>query len=336
MTAGLRTLLADLQRLADYAVPLALRAVCELHVADHLAAAPRRVEDLAEATGTHPASLYRVLRALACRGVFTETEPGRFGLTPMGQLLRGDHPLSVRDAYPLIGADLRAWTRLPETLRTGRAAFEEAHGQGYYDYLADHPEDSARFDGSVRAQNALVLRALLSAYDWAECGHLVDVAGGDGTFLAGLLARFTSLRGTVFDLPHVVARAPEALRRAGVSDRCEVVSGSFFDAVPRGADTYLLKTILHDWDDRRAGKILRAVREAMRPDSTVLVLEALLPPGDEFHIGKLLDVHSLVLAGGLDRSEADYRELFAASGLAAVRIRPTPVLTVLEVRRDDT
>jgi hypothetical protein len=322
-----------LQELADYVVPLCLRAVCELAVADHLVDGPRTVEELAAATGTHAPSLHRALRALACKGIFTEVSPGRFGLTPMAQLLRGDHPLSVRDAYPLLPADLVAWSRLDHTLRTGEAAFPHAHGVDYYDHLAADPTASARFDRSVHAQNRLVLRTLLSAYDWAGCGTVVDVAGGNGAFLAGLLARFRGLRGVVFDLPHVVAGAPEVLAAKGVADRCQVVPGSFFHTIPTGGDTYLLKTILHDWDDERAVAILRGIAAAMPSDGRLVVLEALLPDGDDYHVGKLLDLHSLVTVAGPDRGTAELEALFRAAGLEPVRVTPTRSLAIMEVRR---
>jgi hypothetical protein len=318
--------------LADYVVPLALRAVCELRVADHLAAGPRPVEELAAATGAHAPSLRRALRALACKGIFTEVSPGRFGLTPMAQLLRGDHPLSVRDAYPLLPADLAAWSRVDHTLRTGQAAFPHAHGVAYYDHLATDPDASARFDRSVHAQNRLVLRTLLSAYDWAGCGTIVDVAAGNGAFLAGLLARFRSLRGVVFDLPHVVAGAPAVLESAGVAERCVIVPGNVFDTVPAGGDTYLLKTILHDWDDERAGAILRGIAGVMPSRGKLIVLEALLPDGDQFHIGKLLDLHSLVTVAGPDRGLAELESLFTAADLALSRVVHTPSLAIMEVR----
>ncbi len=316
--------------------PALARKAASSAVADsafpQLAAGPRPVEELAAATGTHAPSLHRALRALACKGIFTEVSPGRFGLTPMAELLRGDHPLSVRDAYPLIPADLSAWSHVDHTLRTGEAAFPHAHGTTYYDHLAADPDASARFDRSVHTQNRLVLRTLLSAYDWGGCGTIVDVAAGNGAFLAGLLARFRSLHGVVFDLPHVVAGAPAVLESAGVADRCVIVPGSFFDAVPSGGDTYVLKTILHDWDDERAGTILRGIAKAMPEHGKLIVLEALLPAGDGFHIGKLLDLHSLVTVAGPDRGRPELESLFAKEDLELTRVVPTQSLAIMEVR----
>jgi hypothetical protein len=321
-----------MQEQADYIVPMSIRAVCDLRIADRLVAGPRGVEELAAETGTHAPSLRRVLRALACKAVFEEVAPGRFGLTPLAELLRSDHPLSLAAAYPLLPADVRAWARFDHTVRTGTSAFEHLFGQRYYDYLAVHPEEAARFDASVECQSRLVLRLLHTAYDWASLGTVVDVGGGTGQFLAGLLARYRRLRGVLLDLPHVVARAPAVLERAGVADRCEVVAGSFFDAVPAGADTYLLKTILHDWRDEDALSVLRVVRGAMRPDSRLVALEALLTPGDTPEIGRLLDLHSLVLVEGPDRDADDLGRLLAAAGLELVRVVPTSTLSVLEAR----
>jgi hypothetical protein len=327
-----REVLARVQEVANYFVPLTLRAVAGLGVADLLARGPRTIAELAAETNTHEQSLYRALRALAGSGIFTEIEPRRFALTPAAQLLRSDHPLSVRDAYPLLAADVEAWAHVDHSLRTGESAFAHVHGRPYYDFLAEDHAAAERFDRSVRAQSRLVLRTL-SSYDWSRLGTVVDVGAGDGTFLAGLLRRYRSLRGVVFDLPHVVRGTPDVLEAAGVADRCEVVAGSFFDGVPTGADTYLLKTILHDWDDESAGRILRAVRAAMRPDSLLVVLEALLPPGDEYHVGKLLDLHSLVLVAGPDRDENGYAALLAAAGLRLERVTPTSTLAIMDVRR---
>jgi SAM-dependent methyltransferase len=322
-----------LQELADYIVPFALRSACELGVADELRGGPRPVAEVAAAVGADADALHRVLRALAAKGVFAEAEPGRWTLTPLAELLRSDHPLSLRDTFfPLLPADVRAWARFHYTLRTGRPAFDHVHGRSFYDHLAEHSDDARRVDASVRAQNRLVLRTLLSGYDWGSCGTVVDVGGGTGSFLAGLLVRFRALRGVLLDAPHVAERAPAVLAQAGVEERCEVVAGDFFASVPARADTYLLKTILHDWPDDRALQILSAVRAACRPDSRLVVLEALLPPGDAFHLGKLVDLNSLVLAGGPDRDRAELEDLLRLGGFEVVRAVPTTTLAILECR----
>jgi hypothetical protein len=328
---GLYEDMTRLQELADYTVPITLRAVCDLGIADLLADGPREVGDLAARTGCDADALRRALRALACRGIFSETAPGTFASTRLAQLLRSDHPLSMRDAYPLLPADLTAWAHIDQALITGGGTFEPQHGQHYYDYLACHPDEARRFDASVSAQSRLLLRVIAKSYDWASCHTVVDVAGGDGTFLAGLLTRHKHLRGVVFDLPHVAVRARAVVSRAGITGRCAVVAGNVFAGVPARADTYLLKTILHDWDDDRAVAILRGISRMMPPEGRVLVLEAILPEGDYYHVGKLLDLHSLVLVGGPDRSEGQLAELFAAARLRLASVTQTSALAVLEV-----
>jgi SAM-dependent methyltransferase len=323
---------ARLRALGDLVVPLALRAACALELADRLAAGPACAADLAAATATEAGALTRLLRLLARCGVFAEPEPGVFALAPMGEFLRGDHPLSLRDGYPLIPPDLIAWGQVGYALRTGRSAFEHAHGCPYYEFLAREPELQARFNRSVEAQNRLMLRPLLAAYDWPARGTVVDIAAGTGTLLAGLLARRPGLQGVLFDLPHVVAEAGDRLEEPGVAGRCRIVAGSYFEAVPAAADLYILKTVLHDWDDERALDILGVVRRAATPGSRLLVIEPLLPPGDTFHMGKLLDLNSLVLVAGPDRGAEDLRALLHTARFTVIRTIRTETLGILEAQ----
>jgi hypothetical protein len=320
-----------LAELADYVLPFAIRAVCELGVADHLVDGPVPVTDLAERCSADPGALQRVLRALAGKGIFTESEPGVFGLTPLAQPLRRDHPVSLRDAYPFLVGDLHAWARFDYTLRTGCSAFEHVHGMGYWDYMADHPEDSKRFDGSQAAGTRLELRTMLSAYDsWAGLTSVVDVGGGNGQFLAGLLARFPDMHGTLFDQPHVVANAHDLLREAGLTDRCTVVGGSVFDEVPPGADAYLLKRFLWSWTDDRAHTLLSRVRAAMREDSRLLLHEPVVYPGDSAEVGKIYDLILLAMGGGCARSEEELGVLLDGVGLRITRVMPTPMFPLVE------
>lgn len=323
---------ARLTEMADYVVPFTLRAVCDLRVADHLADGPRTVEELAELTGSHAPTLARALRALACRGVFAEVCPGVFGLTDLAEPLRSDHPLSLRAAYPLLAPEVAAWGRLDHTLRTGEAAFDVVHGTGFWSFMAGHPEDSARFDASQEAVTRRELRSALGAYDWAALGTVVDVGGGNGTFLAGLLAAYPGLRGELLDQPHVVAPAARVLAEAGVEGRCTVHGGSFFDRVPAGGDAYLLKRILYGWDDRRALELLRTVRAAMAPGSVLLLMEPLVESGNEFSWGKLYDLLLVTMGGGGARSREQLAGLFAAAGLEIVRVIPTRMLPIVEAR----
>lgn len=320
-----------LTELADYIVPFALRVVCDLGVADHLVAGPRPIGELAAATGSDPSSLRRVLRALACRGVFTETETDVFGLTALAEPLRTDHPLSLRAAYPLLAGDVTAWAHFDHSVRTGEPSFDHAHGQSYWDYLTEHPDELRRFNASQQAATRLELRTLLPAYEWTDLRTVVDVGGGNGAFLAGLLARHRHLTGVLFDQPDMAAQAAGVLAEAGVTDRCETRGGSFFDEVPAGADAYLLKRILYGWDDDRAVRLLQTVRAGMKDDSRLLVLEPVLQPGNEFDVGKTYDLLLFAMAGGRVRSAEHIDELAGAAGLRLSRVLPTMMLPIVEL-----
>ncbi|GAA3734234.1 methyltransferase [Salinactinospora qingdaonensis] len=324
-----------LTELADYIVPFALRVICDIGLADHLVDGPRPVDELAEATGTHAPSLHRALRALACRGIFTETEPGTFALTPLAEPLRADHPFSVQECFPLMPPDVMSWGRMDHSLRTGEPAFEALHGTGYYDYFTapERAEDARRFELSSESVNPFVLRTVLPAYDWGSMATLVDVGGGYGTFATGLLERHPHMSATILDQPHIAEVAKEKVAAGPVADRCTVTGGDFFESVPAGAEGYLLKTVLHDWDDERAGQILRAVRAAMAPESRLVVVESLREDGDDADdVGKVMDVKAMVLFGGHARTQEEFDALFAAAGLRRSRVVATPTMTVLEAR----
>ena len=311
-----------LAQLGDYVVPFAIRAVCELGVADHFGGGSRSVQQLAASVGAHPETLFRVLRALTFKGLFAETRPGWYELTSLGDLLRSDHPFSMRAALPLLAADLDAWAHLDHSVRTGGAAFEHVYGMSYYRYLRDHPLTSRRVDASLESLNRVVTRTLVGACDWSRYATLADIGGGNGSFLAGVLARHPDLYAILFDLPHVAEHAGEVLRAAGVAERCQIVAGDYFAGVPR-ADAYVLKTVLHDWDDSRAVAILRNIAAVMPENGHVLLLEALLSPDNTFDLGKLMDINSLVLAGGPDRRAEDYESLLQSAGLELLEVRRT-------------
>lgn len=322
-----------LSELADYVVPFAIRAVCSLGVADHLIDGPLPVPDLAKRCNAEPVALQRALRALAGKGIFTECEPGVFGLTALAQPLRSDHPVSLGDAYPLLPGDLQAWAHFDYTLRTGLSSFEYVHGMGYWEYMAEHPEESKRFDGSQAAGTRMEVRTVLSAYDsWAGLTSVVDLGGGNGTFLIGMLSRLRHMRGTLFDQPHVVAGAPALLSAAGLTERIAVKGGSFFDdEIPPGADAYLLKRVLWSWTDDHAHTLLTRVRAAMRDDSRLLVHEPVAFPGDTDEVGKAYDLILLAMGGGCARTEEQLRALFGGAGLRINRVIPTPMFPLVEV-----
>ena len=313
-----------LRLLLGFRVSQAIVVAAELGLADLLASGPRTTDDLAAAAGVHAPSLYRVLRLLASEGVFAETEAGRFALTPMAAALRRDAPGPVRAHALQIGqgAVWRAWGSLGHAVRTGATAFEHVHGVDFFGYYRQHPEARARFDQLMAAQTAAAARAVAAAYDFSPLRTVVDVGGGRGALAIGLLEAHPHLRGIVFDQPAVVAEARPAIEAAGVTERCETVGGDFFAAVPEGGDAYLLKYILHDWDDERALAILRACRRAMPDDGRLLVVEVLVPRGNGPSYAKSLDVNMLVNLGGRERTEAEYRALYAAAGFDLTRTIP--------------
>ncbi|MGP0052649.1 MAG: methyltransferase [Solirubrobacteraceae bacterium] len=321
-----------LTELADYFIPFTIRAVAELGVADLLADGPRTVEELAADTGTHAPSLRRALRALACKGVFAELQDGRFALTPTAELLRSDHPLSLRDAYHLMPSDVAAWAHLDHSVRTGEPAFDHVHGRSLWSWLAEHPADGERFDRGMQSMTRLELRGLTGAYDWSGMSLLVDVGGGNGALLAGLLAQHPGLRGRLFDLPHVVAAAGPVLAGAGVADRCEVHPGSFFDAVPPGGDAYLLKRILYGWNDEGARRILRSVRAAMGRQARMLVIEPVAGVADPSGFSATLDLVMLAVDGGRARTVEELSALLCTEGLRLTRTVPTMMFPIVEAR----
>jgi hypothetical protein len=323
----------ELTALAAYFIPFTIRTVCEMGIGDLLADGPLGIQEIARRTDTHAPSMYRALRALASRGVLEEREDRTFALTAMGDLLRSDHPLSLRDTYCQMPEDVAAWQHLGHSLRTGEPAFDHVHGAHLWDYLAEHPEVSERFDRGMQAMTRPELLAVSSSFAWEGLSTVVDVGGGNGAFLAGLLRRHRQLQGTLFDLPHVVDRADEVLLAAGVADRCEVVAGSFFGEVPAGADAYLLKRIVYGWDDDGALALLRQVRAAMSRDSRILVIEPIDRPGNEDQMARILDLLMLVVDGGRARSPHDLAELFTVAGLELTEVLDTMAFPIVVGRR---
>lgn len=314
----------------------ALTVAAELGIADLLRDGPRGVDDLAAATGTHPPTLYRVLRALASIGVFREDTDRRFALTAMGEYLRRDHPLSVDPAARMFGGayEWRAWGELAHSVATGENAAEHALGMDVWEHRRRNPEDGEVFDAAMRTFSRGNNAAVLAVHDFGRYKVVADIAGGTGAVLAAVLAAHPQARGILFDQAQVVDAAGPVLRDAGVADRVDVVAGDFFATVPEGADAYLLVRILHDWTDADALRILRTVRAAMTPDARLLVLDAVVGPPNEDPLVKFLDLMMLVSAGGRERTETEWRDLLAAGGLELVdATRATANLHVIEAVR---
>jgi O-methyltransferase domain/Dimerisation domain len=304
-----------------------LYVVTKLGVADLLKDGPESCDELAQSTGVHAPSLYRVLRALASLGVFTEVDAGRFGLTPLAAWLQTGIPGSFR-AMPILmgeGFNHRTFGDLLFSVKTGEPAFDRIYGMGFFEYLAQNPEAAGIFNEAMTAAGATVENpAVAAAYDFSGIGTVVDIAGGQGGLLAAILTANPGVKGILFDQPAVTESARSQLQAAGVADRCELVGGDFFEAALPGGDVHILKRIIHDWDDDRSIAILKSCRRAMAERGQLLVVEHVIPPGDEPSPGKLLDVIMLAEFRGRERTQAEYRALFRAAGFELTRIIPTP------------
>lgn len=309
----------------------AIHVAVTLGVPDLLRDGALPCEQLASLTGVHTGSFYRLLRALAAVGILHEDEERTFSLTRLGRgLLSGvdgsRHAWARFVARPPIWA---SWGNLLHSVRTGEPAFRYVHGRDVWSFRASHPEESAIFDLAMRHASGGVAGELLAAFDFTPFDHIVDVGGGDGALLAAVLAAHPCARGTLFDLPHVVAGADAAMEESGVSARCKVISGSFFDGIPPGANLYLLKSILHDWDDCEALRILRNCRQAMYPSARLLIVERLLAAPNEGAEGKLSDLNMLVNTGGRERTREDFATLLARGALELKAITPLSALRFL-------
>ena len=306
-----------------YRASQAIHAAVSLGIPDLLAGGPRPSDDLAGEADADPDALYRLLRTLAAMGVLEEDEERRFQLTDFGDPLRSDVPGSVQGLVRLTGRPhvWHAWGNLEHSIRTGENAFRSVHGTDVWDWRAARPEESAIFDAAMRSSTEASHHALLEAYDFGRFATIVDVAGGTGALLGAILAAYPNARGILFDQPHVVAGAGPIL--APVADRATTVAGSFFESVPPGGDAYILKFIVHDWKDEEAVAVLRTCRAAMSPDATLLVIERILAPPNEGAEGKLSDLNMLVMPGGRERTEKEFRALFERAGLRLVGAVPT-------------
>ena len=323
--------------IAGFVLSRAVYAAASLGIADLLAKAPSDASTLAQACSAHAGALHRVLRTLASVGVFAETAHGKFCNTPLSELLRSDVAGSLRALSLMYGDDdvWAAWGSILHSVETGDAAFNKVTGLGTFDYYARHPDKAKVFDQAMVSSSSLVNRALTEAYDFSRFGRLVDVAGGYGSTLCTILTATPSLRGVLFDMPHVIENAKARVVAQGVGDRCELIAGNMFDSVPAGADAYFMKHILHDWDDASCAKILAAIRAAIPPNGRLLVCEKLILPGSAGTYGKITDLVMLVHnQGGRERTEAEYRNLFASSGFKLARAVPLAAdYSLLEAER---
>jgi hypothetical protein len=296
----------------------------KLGIADRLADGPKTAAQLAASVDAHPQSLYRVLRALAALGVFSEGPDGQFALTPLAGPLRRDAPDSLH-AFALMWGDTfwPACGSLLHCVRTGQTAFDHLHGMGAFDYMHQHPQAAEIFDEAMSNLTRVQAAAVVAAYDFSGVRTLVDVGGGKGTLLAAVLRANPGMRGVLYERPDVLPAARKALEDEGMLARCELKRGDFFTSVPEGGDAYALKDVIHDWDDERASSILANCARAMGRQARLLLIERGLPPRNVLGQGQMVDVVMLAVTGGRERTEPEYADLLSRAGLRLARVVPT-------------
>lgn len=295
-------------------------------LADHLADGPKSSAELAALSGAHAETLHRVMRALAHIEVVRQESDGRFSLAPLGEPLRSDVPGSLYRMARLWGTDLfkLTWMRLPHSVRTGQSAQEHLFGLRQFDYLATQPDVAEMFNEGMFAGTLAVGAAVVDAYDFSSVKEIMDVGGGSGALATTVLRAHPKMRGIVFDLPFCQQGAEEHITSAGLAERCQFVAGDFFQAIPPGPDVYLLKFILHDWEDEKCVRILQSCRAAVKDEAKILLIESVLPSdGGPLTDAVFGDITMIVHTGGRERTEAEYARLFEQSGFRLSRIVPT-------------
>ena len=318
-------------------VAQALHTAASLNIADLLVDGPKTTDELATQTQTEPQALYRLLRALASVSVFAEVADRTFGNTPVSDTLRADSPVSQK-AMVLMIADPEHGKVVGDMLysvRTGKPAWEHVHGVPVFEYFFKlNTAAGDVFNQAMTAFSRMTIPAILEAYDFSVARTVADVAGGVGHLLGAVLQKYPEAKGVLFEIPQVLTSAPAMLDSCGVADRVDLVAGDFVEAIPVEADVYMLKHIIHDWYDDKCQKILGNIRGSMPDDGRVLLIDAVIPPGNDPHPGKILDLEMLISPGGMERTAAQFEELLANSGFRLTRIIPTmsPVAIVEAVK----
>ncbi|MDQ2973775.1 MAG: acetylserotonin O-methyltransferase [Acidobacteriota bacterium] len=333
---GVPPSVAMLQMISGFWISRAIYIVAKLGLADHLRDGHKTADELAAVTGTHAPSLYRVLRALASVGVFAEDAKRAFALTPLSETLCTDAPGSLRAfATVELGEEhYPAWGELLHSVKTGEIAFDHAFGMPVWKFFEQNPENAKTFNDAMTGMTLAVNDAVLNSYDLSSISKIVDVGGGHGSLIASILKANPQMKGVLFDAPSVAEGAQGRIEVEGIADRCEVVAGDFFQSVPGGGDAYILKWIIHDWDDERSNTILRNCHRAMTENGKLLLVEAVVPRGSEPHFSKFIDLNMLVMTGGRERTENEYRMLLETSGFKLTSIIPTESpMSVIEGER---
>lgn len=320
------------QLITGYWKSQSIYAAAKLEIADLLISGPQTPEQLAAATGTDAESLYRLLRALASIGIFAENEAGAFSLTPLSEPLCSDHPHSKQALAVMNGEDqFSPWCEIIYSLQTGKPAYDKIWGKSVFEYLAEHPEKAQIFDRAMIGIHGRGMDTIPAAYDFSQFETVMDVGGGNGSNLIGILQSCPSLKGILFDQPHVVGRAQTDLEQAGVAERCDLVGGDFFESVPSDANAIVLRHIIHDWDDEKSLTILQNCHRALSDGGKLLVLESVIEPGNTPFMGKFVDLVMLLVTGGKERTAAQFNALFEQAGFKLTGIIPTSTeLSIIE------
>jgi hypothetical protein len=321
------------QLMTGHIVASAVNIAARLGLSDRLAGGPRSAEDLARELSVDPGALYRVLRALASVGMYHEQADHRFALTPVGAAFI-DGPVRAMALWIAGEFNFRVYANAMQSVKTSKSAMAMTAGvDSPFEAFAKDPELSEIFNNAMTGFSAFVVPSVLEAYDFSGINTLVDVAGGHGALLAAILKQYPAMKGIVMDLDHVVAGATPNLAAQGLSDRATAVAGDFFAAVPEGGDAYIMKHIIHDWYDDKASQILGSIRKVLPKHGRVILIESVIPPGNEPGMGKVIDLEMLVMAGGKERTEQEFRELFDRAGFTLTRVVPTKSpMSVLEAR----
>lgn len=318
-----------LQIISGFWISRAVYVIAKLGIPDLLKSGPKTAEELASATKTHAPSLFRILRALASVGVLRSAEGGRFTQTPVSETLVTNAPGSLRwFAVSELGQEhYPAWGNLMHSVKTGEIAFDNFFGVDIWKYFQQNPEDAAVFNDSMSSVTAAANEAITSLYDFSQFGKIVDVGGGHGGLITSILKKNPEVKGILFDAAEVIEGARPKVEAAGLEDRLETMSGDFFKSVPEGGDAYIMKWIIHDWDDEKSNTILRNCRNHMQPNGRLILVDSVVPETDEPHFSKFIDLNMLVMTGGKERTEKEFEQLLADAGFRLLRVIPTDLPT---------
>jgi SAM-dependent methyltransferase len=318
-----------LQIISGFWISRAVYVIGKLGIPDLLISGPKTAEELASATRTHAPSLFRILRALASVGVLSSAAGGRFAQTPLSETLVTDAPGSLRwFAVSELGQEhYPAWGNLMHSVKTGEIAFDDFFGVDIWKYFQQNPEDAAVFNNSMSNVTAAANEAITSLYDFSQFETIVDVGGGHGGLITSILNKNPQVKGVLFDAAEVIEGARPKIEAAGLAERLETVAGDFFKSVPEGGDAYIMKWIIHDWDDEKSNTILRNCRSRMQPNGRLILVDCVVPETDEPHFSKFIDLNMLVMTGGKERTEKEFAQLLAAAGFKLLRVIPTDLPT---------